>query len=309
MRRERSREHKKSKTHESLSDIITMPVTVETSLKQVAIEPLTPASFAAFGTVIQNPSTAAYQYPKQAVEANQGSAYKYMDISPLVSSYEMSRSTKPALPRMTLFSCEPRTLQQSSTGEDTFHCKILERHPFTPQTFIPIDLSATDKDTAYLVIVAPTLPISRSQPMLDEFRELRSPPYPVPERSQKPSLRQRLLGGRPNPFTNDYQLRTTPSSLPASDPVAVSTTTPKGPGAPDLDNVKAFIARGDQAVTYGAGTWHAPMVVLGSRPVDFVVVQYMNGVEAEDCQEVEISGDGVHIGIDFKSSARRQAKL
>jgi len=40
-------------------------------------------------------------------------------------------------------------------------------------------------------------------------------------------------------------------------------------------------------VTYGAGTWHAPMVVLGNKPVDFVVVQFKNGVEVEDCQIVE----------------------
>jgi ureidoglycolate lyase len=63
-----------------------------------------------------------------------------------------------------------------------------------------------------------------------------------------------------------------------------------GSGLPDLDNLRAFIAKGSQAVTYGAGTWHAPMVVLGNKPVDFVVVQYANGVGLEDCQEVEIKG-------------------
>lgn len=69
---------------------------------------------------------------------------------------------------------------------------------------------------------------------------------------------------------------------------------------PDLNNIKAFIARGGQAVTYGAGTWHAPMVVLGQRRVDFVVVQFVNGVDEEDCQEaafkegvmVELRADG-----------------
>ena len=77
---------------------------------------------------------------------------------------------------------------------------------------------------------------------------------------------------------------------------------PKGPGLPDIENIRAFIARGDQAVTYGAGTWHAPMVVLGKREIDFVVVQYANGVAAEDCQEVILEGeagqDGIAVEVD-----------
>lgn len=51
------------------------------------------------------------------------------------------------------------------------------------------------------------------------------------------------------------------------------------------------MAHGRQAVTYGAGTWHAPMVVLGAKRVDFVVVQHVNGVSGDDCQEVEVKGD------------------
>lgn len=47
------------------------------------------------------------------------------------------------------------------------------------------------------------------------------------------------------------------------------------------------MANGSQAVTYGAGTWHAPMVVVGEKPIGFVVVQFANGVGIEDCQEVD----------------------
>jgi ureidoglycolate lyase len=70
---------------------------------------------------------------------------------------------------------------------------------------------------------------------------------------------------------------------------------------PDLRNMRAFIALGDQAVTYGPGTWHAPMVVLGRESIDFVVVQYVNGVGLEDCQEVELDpgtqGPGIAVCI------------
>ena len=48
-------------------------------------------------------------------------------------------------------------------------------------------------------------------------------------------------------------------------------------------------------MTYGIGTWHAPMVVLGEERIDFVVVQWVSGVGEEDCQEVVFGG-----GLDGK---------
>ncbi|KAK9460273.1 ureidoglycolate hydrolase [Lipomyces oligophaga] len=56
-------------------------------------------------------------------------------------------------------------------------------------------------------------------------------------------------------------------------------------GLPDLATLKAFIARGNQAVTYGPGTWHAPMVSL-KEVIDFAVLIHENGISDEDCQEV-----------------------
>jgi ureidoglycolate lyase len=82
---------------------------------------------------------------------------------------------------------------------------------------------------------------------------------------------------------------------------------------PDLDKVRAFVATGDQAITYGAGTWHSPMAVIGDKAIDFVVVQNINGVGLEDCQEVELVSDseGLTIVIDHSSSysPRTKAKL
>lgn len=66
---------------------------------------------------------------------------------------------------------------------------------------------------------------------------------------------------------------------------------------PDLPNLRAYIAHGRQAVTYGVGTWHAPMVVIGEKRVDFVVVQSVNGVAEDDCQEVETEGEGVMVSV------------
>jgi len=79
---------------------------------------------------------------------------------------------------------------------------------------------------------------------------------------------------------------------------------PKGPGMPDLSNIRAFIADGSQGVTYAAGTWHAPMVVVGQKPIDFVVVQYANGVGIEDCEEVLLkcedgAAEGLNVAVDL----------
>lgn len=45
-------------------------------------------------------------------------------------------------------------------------------------------------------------------------------------------------------------------------------------------------------MTYAAGAWHAPMAVIGSKPIEFVVIQHVNGVALEDCQEIELKNDG-----------------
>lgn len=63
----------------------------------------------------------------------------------------------------------------------------------------------------------------------------------------------------------------------------------KKAGLPDLQNLKAFVAEPGTGVTYGVGTWHAPMVVVGEK-LDFVVVQNMSGRGDEDCQEVDVQG-------------------
>ncbi|RFU77314.1 ureidoglycolate hydrolase [Trichoderma arundinaceum] len=67
-----------------------------------------------------------------------------------------------------------------------------------------------------------------------------------------------------------------------------------GRGFPDLKRLRAFIATNSQAVTYGAGTWHSPMVVLGQTgaKLDFVVSQFASGVAVEDCQLLEFTSEG-----------------
>jgi len=147
---------------------------------------------------------------------------------------------------MSMFCCFPQTLSQ----DGSFEIKILERHPFTTQTFCPLGLAPNDPDAFFLILVAPSL----SDPL--------------------------------------------PATVPSGSKVQIHRP-------PDLRNLKAFVARGAQAVTYGVGTWHSPMVVLGSRRLDFVVTQFMSGVLDEDLQEVRI-GEGVVVHLE---PGRRETKL
>jgi ureidoglycolate lyase len=179
---------------------------------------------------------------------------------------------------------------------------ILERHPFTTQTFIPMGLSQTERHTQYLVIVAPTLPASASRRNTG-----RPPPYPTPNLKRSKSLKDIFARARPSPYSNEA---TPPQSAFSRLPQSAR---PKGPGLPDLKNLRAFVANGIQAVTYGAGTWHAPMIVIGDRPIDFVVVQFANEVGIEDCQEVLLkpnsnSQEGVVVTVDTDGSGTVQVK-
>ncbi|KAJ6161921.1 hypothetical protein N7485_010151 [Penicillium canescens] len=225
-------------------------------------EPLTPMSFAPFGTALVSPLPRALSVAPQPsslppnnptpVLANQNSALKYSPISPLLDRYTNGcPSGQPAEARMTMFCCFPRKLrtiyagrQQAKPDQEVFDVRILERHPFTNQTFIPVDLSSHSK-------------------------------VGEGEGEDEPLMR---LG----------------EMVTIRDP-------------PDLENVKAFVARGGQAVTYGVGTWHAPMVVLGKRRVDFVVVQFVNGVGDEDCQEAAF-GEGVVVNLGRKGQLGRAEK-
>jgi ureidoglycolate lyase len=223
--------------------------------------PLTREAFAPFGDVVENPrpnvhpSTANKSpslLPSNAVTANQGSAIKYQNVSHQINLYDQAPSGRPGSAAMNMFVCaararipDPPSPQRSPPS--TFPVTVLERHPYTTQTFLPL---TADPKAHYLVIVAPSLP-----PTANDDDDGTASCFPVPTIT-------------PTNWQPRYQL--------------------PGAGMPDLHRLRAFVATATQAVTYGAGPWHAPMVGLGDEgtALDFVVVQFANGVGEEDCQEV-----------------------
>lgn len=251
------------------------PPTLSKTLKcpiSLPLEVFTPASFAPFGTAISPAFSSNLNTPPSAIPrplhvphqpaggyANQNSALKTSPISIFENRYP---PLPPSKPQMSMFSCFPRNLsgigiesepspgnQQGGSPRVRFRVAILERHPYTTQTFSPLGLSPGEDNnranTFFLVIVAPSLPNTTTTTTNSSSRklEIKSPP--------------------------------------------------------DLTRLRAFIAQGNQAVTYGAGTWHAPMVVLGERRVDFLVTQFVNGVADDDCQEVPLGeGNSVAVPLD-----------
>ncbi|KAL6709554.1 hypothetical protein ACN47E_001489 [Coniothyrium glycines] len=310
-----------------------MPTSMPSPSIRIPIELLTPTAFSQFGTVIENPATSpsaklpiANRVPApHVVTANQGFAHKYLDVTHMSNLYSLAPSKKPAKAVMNMFVCLPRNLRPhepsmsmpSSWGDldldededghgdfakQLLDITILERHPFTTQTFIPMGLSQQEKHTQYLVIVAPTLPASASKQHTG-----RPPPYPTPSMPRSKSIRDIFARARPRPYSVDSE------PPPSQFSKLHHSARPKGPGLPDLKNLRAFVASGAQAVTYGAGTWHAPMTVIGDRAIDFVVVQFANEVGNEDCQEIVLKphsarDQGLVVQVDTDSAGQIQVK-
>ena len=91
-----------------------MPPSIPSPKRKVKLEHLTQDAFAQFGTVIQNPAHASVRQttqPPKVVEANQGSALKYIDVSYLTNHYGSATSGRPAKSVVNMFVCKPRKLR------------------------------------------------------------------------------------------------------------------------------------------------------------------------------------------------------
>ncbi|KAH6899873.1 ureidoglycolate hydrolase [Thelonectria olida] len=234
---------------------------------RVTTSPLNQEAFAAFGDVVTNPrpdlhpvkyASQGGPLPYNGISANQGTAIRYANISRPKDLYSQAPSGNGDL-IMSQFVCGARQLATTSNASHgEFTVSVLERHPFTTQTFSPLESTASK----YLVVVAPSLPPASAD------------------------------DGLPAPSGD---------GLP-------------GRGLPDLRGLRAFVATAKQAVTYGAGTWHAPMVALGEEgtTLDFLVVQFASGVAVEDCQLALFEAEGSsepNIKVRVPTVAERLEKL
>lgn len=119
---------------------------------------LTPSAFEPYGTIV-SPS----HLTSSAVGANQGTAQKFIGVSSAEQTYASAPSGQPSVTNWNLFRCNsPSHLIESlgvGEGEYLYNSKVLEKHPFSSQTFLPL---GEDSDKIrYLVIVAHEDPASK----------------------------------------------------------------------------------------------------------------------------------------------------
>lgn len=126
-------------------------------LAHVIAQPLTPEAFAPYGGVI----SADHQIKNVlSSAANYGTAVKIHKVAPIVNGFAKCPSQQPATARWNIFRCSaPKHLIKSAGLKHTYTAKVLERHPYSTQTFVPMGQSR-EKDS-FLVIVAKSDP---SQP-------------------------------------------------------------------------------------------------------------------------------------------------
>lgn len=103
--------------------------------RSIVAEPLAAEKYTPFGEVIEaNPSTA------NVTSANQGTAEKFHHVAKVVNAFPK----KDGQTNLCVYHCRP-------ARELPFKVKLLERHPYSSQAFIPM----TDGSTrGYLVVVA-----------------------------------------------------------------------------------------------------------------------------------------------------------
>lgn len=122
--------------------------------KTIPVLPLTPEAFAPFGRVIQGYSDRAAVPPGTKITpANGGTATKFHKLALIDSSYPDGSGATAGL---SVFRCNPVEVVNG-----VIELKVLERHPYTNQAFIPMgpaecfgDEALPDPGCRYLVVVA-----------------------------------------------------------------------------------------------------------------------------------------------------------
>ncbi|SPO36762.1 related to DAL2 - allantoinase [Pseudozyma flocculosa] len=112
----------------------------------IAAQPLTSAAFAPYGSVIHTPPSSEGA-PFRIV--NQGTARKYVGLAPVVNNYPPHA---PAKTNVHVYHCDP----VPAVGGMPWRVKLLERHRFTTQAFVPMTPAggAQAGQEGYLVVVA-----------------------------------------------------------------------------------------------------------------------------------------------------------
>ncbi|GAC92651.1 allantoicase [Pseudozyma hubeiensis SY62] len=131
----------------SLAPSSSSPATTSTGIvvhgKFLPASPLTTSAFASYGAVIDGPSTHNPDDAKPFKIVNQGTAQKFLNLAEIVNNYPEQAGART---NIHVYRCDP-------AAKMPFEVKLLERHRFTTQAFIPM-VSVGGKQNGFLVVVA-----------------------------------------------------------------------------------------------------------------------------------------------------------
>lgn len=122
-----------------------------TGKRSIVTKPLTPKSFAKFGDIL----SADHQIGiKEQSSANYGTAVKVHKVSKILNKSKSAPSGKVAQANWNIFRCSPpnHLFTENDEGNTVYLSKVLERHPFSTQTFLPMGVNK--EEDAYIVICA-----------------------------------------------------------------------------------------------------------------------------------------------------------
>mgnify|MGYP004708866587 FL=1 len=108
----------------------------------------TPGNFAKYGHVIHTNNIPKNE--SSTIQANQGTAIKQEHLGTIVNGFPNDVDHKL---NIHIFNCIPRPLSISEDkSKSVFKCKIMEKHPYSSQMFMPN--TNEYKEDSYLVIVS-----------------------------------------------------------------------------------------------------------------------------------------------------------
>lgn len=132
--------------------------------------PLTTEGFKSYGGVIDGPSSNNPDKWKEFKIVNQGTAKKYLNLAQILNNYPSEAGAKT---NIHVYRCDP-------AKQLPFEVKLLERHRFTTQAFIPMVLIG-GKQQGYLVVVAQNgqgrLPFHISTLIFSRYRNKHTDPF------------------------------------------------------------------------------------------------------------------------------------
>lgn len=133
--------------------------------RTIHCQPLTPDDYAPFGGVISTDVVT-----DRTVVVNNGTARRTPEVVPTTNLYDKAPSQVPARTVLNVSLASPREVapwrsDDGDSGRRVLRIKMLERHRFTTQSFIPMGA-----DFQYLVVVTNNKSESDDLPDLDSLR-------------------------------------------------------------------------------------------------------------------------------------------